>query len=92
MVLLQFMLKRVTLFTKPGCHLCETVETNLLAVKSRVAFDLDVVNIMVDPVMAAQYGFDIPVVAVDGSIYSRHFLNEVAFEKHIKELNQDHAD
>lgn len=85
MVLLQFMLKRVTLFTKPGCHLCENAEATLLDVKSRVDFELEIVNIMADPAVATEYGFDIPVVAVEGVVFSRHHLNRQAFEERVKE-------
>lgn len=85
------MLKRVTLFGQPGCHLCEHMELRLQRIRQGTPFDLEVVNIMSDPALAVEYGFDIPVIAVEGIVYSKHYLNEEAFEAHIKELGLNHA-
>jgi glutaredoxin len=57
---------RVTLYAKPGCHLCEQAE----AVIERVCADLgtayDVVDITGSPELMSAYGEQIPVTFVDG--------------------------
>jgi glutaredoxin len=57
---------RITVLTKPGCHLCE----DALAVVTRVAADLDVgwdeVDISTDDELLAQWWEQIPVTFVDG--------------------------
>jgi glutaredoxin len=57
---------RVTVFTKPGCHLCEEA----LAVVTRVSEDLDVgwdeVDISTDDELLAEWWEQIPVTFVDG--------------------------
>jgi glutaredoxin len=57
---------RITLLSKPGCHLCDDAR----AVVERVASDLGVgweeVDIASDPDLLAKWWEQIPVVLVDG--------------------------
>jgi glutaredoxin len=57
---------RVTVLTKPGCHLCE----NALVVVEQVCAELDVgwteVDITTDEALFAQWWEQIPVTLVDG--------------------------
>jgi glutaredoxin len=57
---------RLTLYGKPGCHLCEEAREVVLDVRSRRPFDLEEVDITRDPVLEARYRERIPVVAIDG--------------------------
>jgi hypothetical protein len=56
----------VVLYGKPGCHLCDEARAELAAVRAERPFDLDEVDVSVDPVLHARYGERIPVVAVEG--------------------------
>jgi len=56
---------RVTLYGKPGCHLCEEAQTAVAAARSRRDFALEEVDISLDPRLARRYGERIPVVAID---------------------------
>ena len=57
---------RVTLYAKPGCHLCDDAR----AVVERVCADLGVgwveQSVLDDPVLLERYAEEIPVVLVDG--------------------------
>jgi glutaredoxin len=57
---------RVTLYTKPGCHLCD----DALAMLDRLAplynLEVDEVNILDDTALYEAYRNDIPVVAIEG--------------------------
>ena len=65
----------VTLYGKPGCHLCDEAREVLRAVRARRAFDLEEVDITRDPALEREYRERIPVVAVDG---------EEAFEYYVE--------
>jgi glutaredoxin len=56
----------VTLYGKPGCHLCEDAKAVIDEVRSAHAFDLREVDISLDPALHREYGERIPVVAIDG--------------------------
>ena len=57
---------RVTLYGKPGCHLCDDAR----AVIERVCADLgesyDEISILDDPALPERFGEEIPVTFVDG--------------------------
>ena len=57
---------RVTVYTRPGCHLCEQA----LAVVARVCADVGEryteVNIDEDPELTRRFGEEVPVTFVDG--------------------------
>ena len=59
----------ITLFTKPGCHLCDDVLDLLLAVCDELGIETDIraINILEDPELYARYRYTIPVVVVAGT-------------------------
>ena len=61
----------ITLYTRPGCHLCdEAREANLALREELPVFELSEVNIEQDDGLLARYLERIPVVAVDGEVVS----------------------
>jgi hypothetical protein len=56
----------VTLYGKPGCHLCEDARAVIARVGETHEFELEEVDISLDPGLFRRYGERIPVVAVDG--------------------------
>jgi glutaredoxin len=57
---------QLTLYGKPGCHLCEEAREVVLAVRERRPFELEEVDITRDPQLEALYRERIPVIAIDG--------------------------
>jgi hypothetical protein len=66
----------VTLYGKPGCHLCEDARAVVERVRGQRPFDLREVDVTLDPALHREYGERIPVLALDG---------EELFELHIEE-------
>jgi glutaredoxin len=56
----------VTLYRARGCHLCESAQRVLAAVRREVPFELVDIEIDGDPDLERDYRERIPVVAVDG--------------------------
>jgi len=56
----------VTLYGKPGCHLCDDARAVIDRVRADHEFELKEVDISLDPGLFRAYGERIPVVAVDG--------------------------
>ena len=59
-------MRRLTLYGKPGCCLCDEAREAVADVHARVAFELEEVDISLDPALHRRYGERIPVLAVDG--------------------------
>jgi len=57
---------RVTLYTRPGCHLCETARETVVAVCDELGESFEELSIDDDPQLAARYAEEIPVTLVDG--------------------------
>jgi glutaredoxin len=71
-------LNEVTLYTKPGCHLCEDALAALRRLRAEVPFEIRVRNIEQDETLLRAYFERIPVIAVDGVELCDHFLDEEA--------------
>ena len=57
---------RVVVYSKPGCHLCETAEAMVEIVCAELGVGWHSVNILTDPELFTTYGEQIPVTFVDG--------------------------
>ena len=62
----------VTLYAKPGCHLCEAAGQVISAVRVAQSFDLVIVNVLDDPASLQRYRHDVPVVCVNHVEVARH--------------------
>jgi glutaredoxin len=56
----------VVLYTKADCSLCDEMKAVVAQVRAEVPFALTIVDIESDPALRAAYGFDIPVLVIDG--------------------------
>ena len=79
---------RITLYTKPGCHLCEHAKGVLARCRDRVNFNLEEVDISQNPELTGRYGNDIPVILLDGEEIARHFVRERKLLERLKESKQ----
>ena len=59
-------LASLTLYTGPGCSLCETVKDELTALGAHRHFDLREVDVTTDRELKKRYGLSIPVLELDG--------------------------
>jgi glutaredoxin len=78
---------RVTLYGKPGCHLCDDARAVVLAVRDERPFELDEVDVSVDPALNRRYGERIPVVMVDGEELFEHFVNPVVLAERLDRVD-----
>ena len=65
----------VTLYGKPGCHLCDDARRVIDQVRGEREFELQEIDITRDAGLFREYGERIPVVAVDGSEQFEFFVD-----------------
>jgi hypothetical protein len=60
-------MRRITLYTKPGCHLCDEVLDLLLILGDELDEKLGIkeINILEEPGLYARYRHTIPVITID---------------------------
>ncbi len=61
------MTARVTLYSKPGCHLCDDARAVVERVCAELGEAYAEVDISSSPELLARYGEEIPVTLVDGA-------------------------
>jgi glutaredoxin len=75
--------RTVTLYTRPGCHLCDDARAALTRVQSRAPFALREIDITGDDRLHKRYLERIPVIALDGEELFDYFVDEEALERRI---------
>ena len=75
---------RLTLYSKPGCHLCDVMKQVIEEVAARVPLTLDVVDISADPALLDRYGLEIPVLLIDGKKAAKYRLTERELEEKLR--------
>jgi glutaredoxin len=58
---------RVTLYGKPGCHLCDDAREVIARVCADLGTSYQEVDVTTDPDLQRRYGEQIPVTLVDGA-------------------------
>jgi glutaredoxin len=72
-------MSKVTLYTRPGCHLCDEARETILGVRDLgPEFELEEIDIEGDDRLHRTYLERIPVVAVDGEVVSELHLDPSA--------------
>ena len=67
---------QLTLYTRPGCHLCEEMKERLSGLKTRQPFGLTEIDISTSPTLQRLYQHHIPVLLLDGEEIVRHRIGE----------------
>ncbi len=57
---------RITLYSRPGCHLCEAMREVAIPVAREVGAVFEELDVDADPVAAARWDLEIPVLCIDG--------------------------
>ncbi|MDH4112309.1 MAG: glutaredoxin family protein [Actinomycetota bacterium] len=70
---------QVTLYTRPGCHLCDDARAVVLAEREQTPFSFEEVDIEGSDVLLAEYGIRIPVIVVDGEEAFEYTVEADAF-------------
>jgi glutaredoxin len=66
----------VTLYTRPGCHLCDDARAALERLRERAAFTVHEVDITSDDALHRRYLERIPVIALAGEELCDYVVDE----------------
>jgi len=84
--------REVTLYTRPGCHLCEEAKTSIAPLLREFGATLREVNIENDPVLEERYGWDIPVIFIGAHKATKHRVNVQQFRRQLLESTSKKAE
>ena len=72
---------RLTLYGRPGCHLCDDMRAALEAARARHGFSLEEVDVDASPELVQAYGALIPVLVCAGREVCHYFFDPDALEQ-----------
>ncbi len=75
---------RVVIYTRPGCHLCDVAKAQIAHAGCDDLFTLEEINIDSDAELTRRYGWDIPVVTIDGTHAFKHRLTAEDFRRELR--------
>jgi glutaredoxin len=73
----------VTLYTRPGCHLCIEAKTAIAPVLLEFGAVLHEVNIESDAILEERYGLDIPVIFIGARKAAKHRVDVKQFRRQL---------
>ena len=76
----------VTIYTRPGCHLCHEAKASILSEASSEEFTLEEIDIDMDPDLSLKYGYDIPVVLINGIKVFKHRVDPREFRRKLRRI------
>jgi len=80
----------VTLYSRPGCHLCESALTTLQGLREKLAslaeIEISEISIASDPVLEKKYSDYIPVILINDQPHDFYAVNEDRFIAAIEEI------
>jgi glutaredoxin len=74
----------VTLYTRPGCHLCDDARAAIERVRERAPFRLVEIDIESDDALHRTYLERIPVVELDGEELFEYFVDEAMLAARVR--------
>ena len=77
-------MKKVTVYSRSGCHLCEIAIDQIQLVKKDLDFDLEIKLIDKDLDLEKEYGEQVPVILIDDKIHDYWRIDLKRFTKAIK--------
>lgn len=75
----------ITLYSRPGCHLCEEAKAAIAPLLREFGAVLREVNIDEDAVLKDRYGWDIPVIFIGAHKAAKHRVDVAQFRRQLNE-------
>jgi glutaredoxin len=80
--------REVTLYTRPGCHLCEEARAAILPIVREFGAKFREVNIDADEELHELYANDVPVVFIGSREVARHRVDGARFRRAVEEAGK----
>jgi glutaredoxin len=75
----------VTLYSRPGCHLCEEAKVAIAPLLREFGAPLKEVNVDEDAVLKERYGWDVPVIFIGKHKAAKHRVDLAQFRRQLKD-------
>ena len=79
----------VTLYTRPGCHLCDEAKSQIAPLLAEFGARLREVNIDADPVLRERHNLDVPVIFLGDRKIAKHRVDLSQFRRQLLQGRRD---
>ena len=77
-------MKKVVLYSREGCHLCDVVAEQLQSLQKEIPFEVETVDVDGDPALRDLYGSEVPVVMLEGKKVAKYHLDEDMLRRRLR--------
>ena len=77
-------MKKVTVYSRSGCHLCEIAIDRIKSTMDNLKFELDIKLIDDDLKLQEEYGEQVPVILIEGKVHDYWRVDLERFTKAIE--------
>ena len=77
--------REVTLYTRPGCHLCDEAKAAIAPILRELDAVLREVNVDEDSVLKQRYGWDVPVIFIGQHKAAKHRVDLEQFRRQLRD-------
>ena len=78
----------VTIYSRPGCHLCEEAKAQIAPLLKEFGARLTEINIDEDPAIRAEYDYDIPVIFLGARKAAKHRVDLAQFRRQLHDVSR----
>ena len=78
----------VTIYSRLGCHLCDDAEKVLESLREELNFEIEVINIDIDPELIKLYSDQVPVIHIDGIHHDFYKVDPLRFKSSLEKHRQ----
>jgi glutaredoxin len=75
----------VTLYTRPGCHLCDEAKAAIAPVLREFGASFREINIDDDPLLKERYDWDVPVIFIGQRKAAKHHVDLEQFRRQLQD-------
>jgi glutaredoxin len=75
----------VTIYSRPGCHLCEEAKAQIAPLLKEFGARLTEINIDEDPELRVRYDFDVPVIFLGARKAAKHRVDIAQFRRQVRD-------
>jgi len=77
-------LRDVTIYSRPGCHLCEEAKNQIAPLLKEFNARLTEINIDDDPQLRARYDYDVPVIFLGARKVAKHRIDAAQLRRQLR--------
>ena len=77
----------VTIYSRPGCHLCEEAKAQIAPLLAEFGARLTEINIDEDAELRARYDYDVPVIFIGARKAAKHRVDLKQFRRQLRDAS-----